>query len=739
MNEQKLKPPFEEEVFQSYQVPPLRPEFADQLHTRIIELADEKPRKSKPFFKLHPAWTTVIVILAVMIIGTFVIGPQKVYATMLRLFGYIPGVGLVEESGSLRILKEPVQVTRDGITVSVNQAVLNETETQLNYGVSGVPLSAYPKEESNLGCLEKEYLRLPDGSQVDINAPIPADVNEATFVLPCIFNTLPTTAPTDWELPLYFIPAPSDFVILPVIDITPQETPTDSAPGMNGETLAANATAPAQAVVSVDQFIETEEGYILLGTIHPNLPEGRWLQITGAAVLRDADGKNVSYSFPVDVQHDNSGIAAQGDISWSLQFKGAGVKFPLTISFSGVVISQVDPEASASLSIDVGANPQPEQVWEVNQDLQLAGYTIRLVSVTAQADGYSFRIDPGTDLSGVSVEIEGYQAVGGGGGWLQGPFNTSLVYSTLPNGILNLVFANPVATGPTETWQTTWQPETLHEFSTSPATADLCWNADTIQNVPTLPEGLDGKVLFTRLNPAQQTIMANFDGSDQLVLVEGNASVGLGFSQDEVFYTNDQGLLRQNIDTGATTVVPGSFGRDALLSPDGTRIADVNTGGGFGAFIIGSDGSVLKQLSDLGYESLAGWSPDGSQLYYAIPGSSGDGFLLRSVNVETGDTEDLFVLENSSGKAPMPAISPDGKWIAYRARDNSSLYLKGMDGSPARLLLDNPATAINGLAWESAGHFLAVSLITSADQEGEMLLIAPDSCETYRLSGMNGA
>jgi Tol biopolymer transport system component len=164
----------------------------------------------------------------------------------------------------------------------------------------------------------------------------------------------------------------------------------------------------------------------------------------------------------------------------------------------------------------------------------------------------------------------------------------------------------------------------------------------------------------------------------------------------------------------------------------------VNSGDLYGVFLINSDGKNPRQLSNLGYETIAGWSPEGSILYYAIPGSTGDGFLLRSVDVSTGNTKDLFVLENSSLKAPMPAVSPDGKWIAYRASENSSLFIKGMDGSPARLLLDDPANAINGIAWDKESFLLGVSLITPEYPDGEIILIAPDTCETYLLPGLSG-
>lgn len=739
MSEWISTPRFEENVRQSFAVPKIRSEFVAQVYGDLMQQAGAKSRKPRLLSGLRPAAAVALAILALMIIGTLVIGPQRVYAEVLQLFGYIPGVGIVDQSSPIRMLAEPVNLTRDGITVSVNQAVLTATETRLEFGVSGVPLSAYPKGEAVSGCIEFEYMRLPDGTRMEASTPIPAAVNDVTFVLPCIFDTLPGTTPTNWELPLRFIAAPPDLTILPVIDVTPLVSPTGTNPGPDSETSAVPTNESAQAAVSVDQIIETEDGYILLGFVRPDIPEGSWLQVTGAATIRDAEGKKVSYSFPNDVQPlDDSGF--QGGLGWAMKIKGTGVKFPLTIRFSGVIISQVDPQASAEISIDVGNNPQPQQVWEVNQDVQLAGSTIRLVSVTSsRSDGYSFRIDPGSDLTDLSVQIEGHQAIaGGGGGPLNQAFTKSLVYSELPKGELTILFSNPRSASPAETWQVEWQPETLRDFTSSVSATNICWNADTIQTVPLVPTGLDGKVVLTQLNPQRQIVLAGLDGSQKQIIAADSTRAALSQDGTRLAYSTAEGIQILDLTSGEGAVIAGVIGRDLHWSADGSRIAYMNSGDLYGVFVIDSDGKNPQQLSNLGYESIAGWSPDGSTLYYAIPGSSGDGFLLRSVNVGSGDTQDLFVLKDSSRKEPMPAVSPSGKWIAYRASDNSSLYMMGMDGSEVRLLLDNPATAINGIAWEREGNLLGVSLITPQTQDGEIILIAADSCETYRLPGLSG-
>ena len=742
MNEKYSTPQFEESIRKSFGVPEIRSIFVDEVYSNLMQQAATKSKKPHPFLGLRPAWTVTFAILALMIIGTLVIGPQRVYAAVLQLFGYIPGVGIVDQNSPIRLLAEPVSITRDGITVSVNQVVLTGTETRLDFGVSGVPLSAYPKAESVSGCVEREYLRLPDGTRIDINAPIPTNVNEATFVLPCIFNTLPGTVPIDWELPIHFVATSSDLTILPVLDVTPSVSPTDQKLGLDIETNPTTASNESTQVnVSIEKVIETEDGYILLGSVRTNIPAGSWLQITGPATIKDANGKNVSYTFPNDVQPLDDASLGQGGYSWVMQIKGAGVKFPLTIRFSGVIISQVDPQASAKTTIDVGTNPQPEQIWEVNQDVQLAGNTIRLVSVTAQSDGYSFRIDPGKNMSEVSVQIEGYQAngSGGGGGTTNGKvFTTSHIYSNLPKGELTILFSNPRSASPTKTWQVEWQPETIRQFPLIAEPSTTCLNADTIQNINPLPSGFNGKVVLTQLNPQLQIVLAGMDGSLQQVLAAGSGRAALTQDSTRLAYTTEDGIKIQDLASGEFTVIAGVFGRDLHWSQDGSQIAYVNSGDLYGMFLINSDGKNPKQLSNLGYESIAGWSPDGSHLYYAIPGSSGDGFLLRSVDVSTGNSQDLFVIENSSRKAPMPAVSPDGKWIAYRASDNSSLFIKGMDGSPARLLLDDPANAINGIAWDKESLLLGVSLITPEYPDGEIILIAPDTCETYRLPGLSG-
>jgi len=714
-------------------------EFLSSLRGQVLQ--KYSPRQTKPtFFAYRPIWiSTIILIMAVTAI--LMIGPKNVYASFMKLLGYVPGVGLVEQNSAIRILAEPVNLTRDGITLSVNQVILTANETRLEYGVSGVPLSAYPEGEMVTGCMEQPFLQLPDGSEISLSDPIPSEVNSATFIMPCFFNTLPGTVPTDWMLELKFVPAPPDFKILPVVDTHPTETPQEELKLTETEITPIQTEINPYATVSIEKYIETDDGYILLGVVKPNIAKGEWLQITGAATIRDVNDQKISYEYPMDIQYQQeSNEPTNGGGSFAMQIKGAGIAFPIAIGISGVVISPVDSQTTASLIVEVGENPQPGDVIEVNQTVDLAGYPIQLLTMTVDSrNGYSFHIDPGEVLSSVGVQISGYQAVGAGGGasW-GGPFHTSLSFMELPTGQLEIVFGNPMKTSETETWTTTWQPENERVFEDEGLSQNVCWDANTLNSIPPITSGLVGKVIVTRTSPQLEIVISNFDGSQTEVLSQGNAKAALSRDGNYLAFTSEEGIVIKNLLNDENTLINGQFGRFIFWSPDGSKIANVRYGEINGIVVMNADGSNQQQLTNLGYEELSGWSTDGNTIYYAIPSAGGNGFMLRSVNIATAESSDLFLLENSSIKATGSSVSPDGNWIAYRAKNNASLYLKNMDGSPARLVLDKPAIAINGIAWEKEGYLLGVSLITEQNQEGEIFFIAADSCETYRLPGVSG-
>ncbi|MGC1379243.1 MAG: hypothetical protein WA821_23635 [Anaerolineales bacterium] len=244
--------------------------------------------------KLKLVWTVALVLFVLLALSgvAYAVG---------NLLGYIPGVGLVEQGAPIRVLAEPVSVTREGVTVAVSQVTITGDKTIVVSRELGVPHSAYPENEAMGGCiLEPAYLRLPDGTKMEVvqnMPPVPTKFNEATYVLPCIFNTLPGSVPENWELPLRFVPAPPDLTVVLVTEILPSPTP---APDVN------TPAAPENLLV-VTKALEIGNSYIIMGEFRYNvskdtsLPPGSWW-VDGGSKMTDATGQSIPYSYSNDIE-----------------------------------------------------------------------------------------------------------------------------------------------------------------------------------------------------------------------------------------------------------------------------------------------------------------------------------------------------------------------------------------------------------------------------------------------------
>jgi len=142
MSDLSPTPQFEEEIHGAVAVPLANEQFVKSLHTCLIHQAASQRKVNRSFF-LRPAWVNVFII-TILAVSILVIGQYRVLAAVRGLLGYIPGVGIVNQSASIRLLAELVSVTRDGITVTVISATLTRDETQIAYRIFGVPGSAYP-------------------------------------------------------------------------------------------------------------------------------------------------------------------------------------------------------------------------------------------------------------------------------------------------------------------------------------------------------------------------------------------------------------------------------------------------------------------------------------------------------------------------------------------------------------------------------------------------------------------
>ena len=275
-------------------------------------------------------------------------------------------------------------------------------------------------------------------------AAIPVNVNDVTFALPCIQDTLPGKAPENWEVSLHFVPAPPDMTVVPVIEVKP------SATAETFETIAP---------VQITQALQVGDEYIVVGKV-PDRYNGvtlanGWVELTDLR-LTDAKGEEVYAQKP--------SVEGLHDYDWGVQFKAGTVQFPVTFAFDWVRIAPL-PDSHAEFEFDIGENPQPSQEWRLYQPIQIGARTITLESIQAEPDGYKFNFTCDPEVTGLSLDISGYTPVGGGGGGAYGlgRFSVSQAYAQLPSGKLHVVLSNLMVAQPQKTWTMQWSPENAPE------------------------------------------------------------------------------------------------------------------------------------------------------------------------------------------------------------------------------------------------------------------------------------
>src|SRR5690349_5437577 len=111
MNEHP-SPEFERELHETLSAPQADPAFVRDLRATLLERSTMKTQ-TRSFPRL--AWALALAVLVL----TLLIASPRVVEALKRLFGYVPGVGYVEQTNSLRLLSAPVTLEKDGLTVTI--------------------------------------------------------------------------------------------------------------------------------------------------------------------------------------------------------------------------------------------------------------------------------------------------------------------------------------------------------------------------------------------------------------------------------------------------------------------------------------------------------------------------------------------------------------------------------------------------------------------------------------------
>jgi len=413
MSDLNPSPEFEEKVRMAVDMPSARPEFVNQLRNELAR----KPVGMKPRLMFRPAWA----IAFVLALAVIVVSVPGVAAAIGRLFGYVPEVGLVETTNGLRMLAEPVSLTREGVTLTVKRVFVFADRVELAYEVKGIDPAndGWQAEDAgvnptafcggvNIGEMDTQagdaLLRLPDGTLLERDrsgmypknayamtpvyaASIPADVTEMTMLLDCIPMARLGAVPENWEVPFELISVPAGTLLgEPVIEVAP----TIVMPGVLP--TERDATVPVPVVtMTLERVVSMDSSTIFYFSMD----------------MENKDPSLISI-MPVNVYViDSSGQKSQlmGNFTWQPFEHRPGSAFefmlrsklangPLTLVVENAVAYYaplyVDPpQATAdemSFTFDAGINPQHGQIWDLDNVYEIAGYQLKVTS--AQATTY---------------------------------------------------------------------------------------------------------------------------------------------------------------------------------------------------------------------------------------------------------------------------------------------------------------------------------------------------------------
>lgn len=397
MDEMKPTPEFEEKIRKAMHVPDANPDFVHQLRHELVK----GPVLMKPRNVFRPVW----VMAFVLILAILIFSVPGIAAAFGRVFGYVPEVGLVETTTGLRMLAEPVSVTREGIKLTITHVLVYEDRVELTYEVNGID-PVYGNTSDMCGAYHPENnfwsdadadLRLPDGTVVRRDYAgeyqsenryamkpiyaihVPAEVTEMTMVLKCLPFTKLGSVPENWEVPFKLISIPAGTVLgHPVIEV---EQPTQE---VNASPTAEPASAP-KVTMTLERIVPTDSATIFYLNFHMADPDPSLISIMPVgAYMIDSQGQMIQLigNF-VWEPFDHQDGAPFEFVSASKPADG-----PLTIFVEKTVAYYMPlftdpPQATReelSFTFDAGTDVQQGQVWTLDEGFQIAGYDLKVTS-----------------------------------------------------------------------------------------------------------------------------------------------------------------------------------------------------------------------------------------------------------------------------------------------------------------------------------------------------------------------
>ena len=351
-------------------------EFSQKLWKEIKSSPQAAPKAQRT-----PRWRWIpVTITAMLVITLMVISPQKVWASLIGLFDFLPGIGLVQDDETTLYLQEPVSLEQDGVVLTIDQIVSDANQTVVSYQIDNLPAEyRYCSYSINRLLLPDGKNLLPTGGGTSNEGGIvkahiqffalPEGVTQATLfssIDPDNPDASRCSAPHEWKVDFNLSTTKPDNVeLLPVVESTAENT---------GESIDADVK------ISIDKSVTLDDGYILYG--NSELSNPYWTDAFldfQTMTAQDANGKEIPIE-PEDIlKPDPDGDNSQN--AFAIKVSTKDFTAPLTLHIKKLEIITLYAVKFPVFTFDAGSDPQVGQSWEINQEVDVDGIKINFEKV----------------------------------------------------------------------------------------------------------------------------------------------------------------------------------------------------------------------------------------------------------------------------------------------------------------------------------------------------------------------
>lgn len=132
-------------------------------------------------------------------------------------------------------------------------------------------------------------------------------------------------------------------------------------------------------------------------------------------------------------------------------------------------------------------------------------------------------------------------------------------------------------------------------------------------------------------------------------------------------------------------------------------------------FVIPAEGGTPRQLTtdDYNHSSNLSWSPDGEMIYFSANRNEDWEYDFRNSEIYRLmlSSGEIFTLTDRNGPDRQPAVSPDGKTVAYLSYEDKvqayqvlSIHLMDAEGGNKRVLNTNIDRSLQNIQWSKDGQ-----------------------------------